>query len=413
MSHLSPGSPTNRQAISLPMMVLMLNLFIALLGQGMVIPILPDYLKQFDAAGTAAGYLVAAFGAAQFLFSPIGGQLSDRFGRKKLIIAGLFFTVISDYLFAIGHNLPLLYIARFIGGIGLGLMVPSVMAYVADSTTPATRAKGMGYLGAAMNLGMVLGPGLGGLIANFGIRAPYYWAAGLGLLATVMSLLLRETLTPERRAAAAAHRSERTSLGRQITDSFRTPYFSYLLLALVMTFGLVNYETVYSLFVEQKYAFDAGRISIIITLGAIIGVICQIWLLDVMVRRLGEMRLIRLSLIVTAIALLMMLVKFNLIYLLLVSALFFAFNSFLRPTVGTLIANAAGDRQGYAAGLNTTYTSLGSIIGPLLAGWLFDVQLNLPYILGAFILAAALGLTVGRFGQAPVGSITAKEASHD
>ncbi len=399
MPRLSPDSSENTRAISLPMLVLMLNLFIALLGQGMVIPILPDYLKQFDAAGTAAGYLVAAFGAAQFLFSPIGGQLSDRFGRKKLIIAGLFFTVISDYLFAIGHNLPLLYIARFIGGIGLGLMVPSVMAYVADSTTPSTRAKGMGYLGAAMNLGMVLGPGLGGLIAGFGIRAPYYWAAGLGLLATVMSLLLRETLTPERRAAAAAHPSNRTSLGRQITDSFRTPYFHYLLLALVMTFGLVNYETVYSLFVEQKYGFDVGRISIIITLGAIIGVICQIWLLDVMVRRLGEMRLIRLSLAVTAIALLLMLIKFNLIYLLLVSALFFAFNSFLRPTVGTLIANAAGDRQGYAAGLNTTYTSLGSIIGPLLAGWLFDVQLNLPYILGAFILAAALGLTVGRFSR--------------
>lgn len=411
MSSPSTDSSANASKIGLPMFVLMLNLFIALLGQGMVIPILPDYLKQFGAAGTAAGYMVAAFGAAQFLFSPIGGQLSDRFGRKKLIIAGLFFTVISDYLFAVGHNLPLLYAARFIGGIGLGLMVPSVMAYVADSTTPATRAKGMGYLGAAMNLGMVLGPGLGGLIAGFGIRAPYYWAAGLGLLATVMSLLLRETLTPERRAAAAAAgHTERTSVGKQIADSFRTPYFHYLLLALVMTFGLVNYETVYSLFVEQKYGFDAGKISIIITLGAIIGVICQIWLLDRMVRRFGEMKLIRLSLIVTAIALLLMLIKFNLIYLLLVSALFFAFNSFLRPTVGTLIANAAGERQGYAAGLNTTYTSLGSIIGPLLAGWLFDVQLNLPYLLGAVILAAALGLTIGRFGRVVLYD---KEAAHE
>ncbi|MDO3409987.1 MFS transporter [Saccharibacillus sp. CPCC 101409] len=384
----------------LPLLILMLNLFIALLGQGMVIPILPDYLKQFDAAGTAAGYLVAAFGAAQFLFSPVGGQLSDRFGRKKLIMTGLFFTVVSDYLFAISHTLGLLYAARFIGGIGLGLMVPSVMAYVADSTTPQTRAKGMGYLGAAMNLGMVLGPGLGGLIAGFGIRVPYYCAAGLGLIATILTLLLRESLPPELRRTAGSNRRGREPLLRGIADSFRTPYFRYLLLVLVMTFGLVNYETVYALFVEQKYGFDAGRISIVITLGAVIGIVCQLWLLDLLVRRLGETKLIRLSLVVTAAALLLMLIKINLFYLLTVSALFFAFNSFLRPTVGTLIANAAGDRQGYASGLNTTYMSLGSVAGPLLAGALFDRQPNSPYILGAFILLAALSLT-GRSERTP------------
>ncbi|NGZ76353.1 MFS transporter [Saccharibacillus alkalitolerans] len=408
---MSPSSsPEKPAAVGLPMFVLMLNLFIALLGQGMVIPILPDYLKQFGAAGTAAGYLVAAFGAAQFLFSPIGGQLSDRFGRKKLIIAGLFLTVISDYLFAVGHTLTLLYAARFIGGMGLGLMVPSVMAYVADSTTPDTRARGMGYLGASMNLGMVLGPGLGGIIAEFGIRVPYYCAAGLGLLATIMSLLLRETLTPERRAAAlSAGRTGRAPIARQVADSFRTPYFRYLLLVLVMTLGLVNYETVYALFVEQKYGFDAGRISVVITLGAVIGIVCQVWLLDRMVRRFGETKLIRLSLIVTAAALLLMLVKINLIYLLAVSALFFAFNAFLRPTVGTLIANAAGDRQGYAAGLNTTYTSLGSMIGPLLAGWLFDFRLNSPYILGAVILLAALFLT----GERATAPARKRKRNHD
>ncbi|WP_241781726.1 MFS transporter [Paenibacillus sp. DMB5] len=154
--------------------ILMLNLFIALLGQGMVIPILPEYLKQFNAAGAAAGYLIAAFGAAQFIFSPVGGQLSDRLGRKPMLIAGLLLTVISDLMFAVGDTLTILYIARFIGGIGVGIMVPANMAYVADMTTPDTRAKGMGYLGASMNLGMVLGPGLGGLIAELGIRVPYF-----------------------------------------------------------------------------------------------------------------------------------------------------------------------------------------------------------------------------------------------
>ncbi|RRJ64947.1 MFS transporter [Paenibacillus oralis] len=375
-----------------PLYILMLNLFIALLGQGMVIPILPDYLKQFHAAGTAAGYLVAAFGAAQFLFSPIGGQLSDKWGRKKLIMSGLFLTVLSHLMFAASTSLQLLYVARFIGGIGLGLMVPSNMAYVADITTPETRAKGMGYLGAAMNLGMVLGPGLGGIIAEFGIRVPYYFAAGLGLIATLLTIFLPETLTREQRQSHSKQ-ATRDPIVRQILNSFRTPYFRYLLLILVMTFGLVNYETVYALFVEQKYGLNAGKISIIITVGAVIGIIVQVWLLDWIIKRLGEMKLIRLSLIMTGIALLLMLIKINLGYLLAVSALFFAFNAFLRPTVSSLIANAAGDRQGYASGLSTTYTSIGNILGPMIAGGLFDKHIDLPYILGAIVLLATLFLT--------------------
>ncbi|MCP3780119.1 MFS transporter [Paenibacillus sp. MZ03-122A] len=381
------------KSATFPLFILMLNLFIALLGQGMVIPILPEYLKQFNAAGAAAGYLIAAFGAAQFIFSPLGGQLSDRWGRKSMIITGLFLTVISDLMFAVSTTLPLLYIARFIGGIGIGLMVPSNMAYVADITTSETRAKGMGYLGASMNLGMVLGPGLGGMIAEFGIRVPYFFAGGLGLVATLLSLCMPETLPKEKRKPASQW-GRREPIRSQILNSFRTSYFRYLLLILVMTLGLMNYETVYALFVERKYGFDATKISMIITVGAIIGIVVQIWLLDYLIKRLGEMKLIRLSLIMTAIALLLMLLKINLGYLLAVSALFFAFNAFLRPTVSTMIANSAGDRQGYAAGLNTTYTSLGNILGPILAGLLFDKHIHIPYIFGALILASALFLTL-------------------
>ncbi|WP_336077253.1 MFS transporter [Paenibacillus sp. 203] len=381
------------KSATFPLFILMLNLFIALLGQGMVIPILPEYLKQFNAAGAAAGYLIAAFGAAQFIFSPLGGQLSDRWGRKSMIITGLFLTVISDLMFAVSTTLPLLYIARFIGGIGIGLMVPSNMAYVADITTSETRAKGMGYLGASMNLGMVLGPGLGGMIAEFGIRVPYFFAGGLGLVATLLSLCMPETLPKEKRKPASQW-VRREPIRNQILNSFRTSYFRYLLLILIMTLGLMNYETVYALFVERKYGFDATKISMIITVGAIIGIVVQIWLLDYLIKRLGEMKLIRLSLIMTAIALLLMIIKINLGYLLAVSALFFAFNAFLRPTVNTMIANSAGDRQGYAAGLNTTYTSLGNILGPILAGLLFDKHIHIPYIFGAIILASALFLTL-------------------
>lgn len=381
------------QSTRFPMFILMLNLFIALLGQGMLIPILPEYLKLFHAGGTVAGFLVAAFGAAQFLFSPIGGQWADRFGRKKLIMAGMFLVVVSDLIFAVSTSLPLLYIARFIGGISLGLMVPANLAYVADITTPETRAKGMGYFGASMNLGMVLGPGLGGFIAEMGVRMPYFVASGLGLVAALLTLLLPETLPPEKRTISTAKKKGFT-IGEQIWSSFKVPYFGYLLIILVMTFGLMSYETVFSLFAETKYGFTASIISIVITMGAVIGIVVQIWLLDFFVKRLGEIRLIRLSLIMTPIALLLMLIKVNLVFLLFASALYFAFNAFLRPTVSSLISQNAGDQQGYASGLNTTYSSLGTVFGPLVAGLLFDKNVNFPYIFGAFMLLAALSLTM-------------------
>ncbi|WP_434751116.1 MFS transporter [Paenibacillus amylolyticus] len=381
------------QSTRFPMFILMLNLFIALLGQGMLIPILPEYLKLFHAGGTVAGFLVAAFGAAQFLFSPLGGQWADRFGRKKLIMAGMFLVVVSDLIFAVSTSLPLLYIARFIGGISLGLMVPANLAYVADITTPETRSKGMGYFGASMNLGMVLGPGLGGFIAEMGVRMPYFVASGLGLVAALLTLLLPETLPPEKRILSSS-KKKGFAMGEQIWSSFKVPYFGYLLIILVMTFGLMSYETVFSLFAETKYGFTASTISIIITMGAVIGIVIQIWLLDFFVKRLGEIKLIRLSLIMTPIALLLMLIKVNLVFLLFASALYFAFNAFLRPTVSSLISKSAGDRQGYASGLNTTYSSLGTVFGPLVAGLLFDKNVNFPYIFGAFMLLAALSLTM-------------------
>ena len=284
-----------------PIFILMLNLFIALLGQGMVIPILPDYLKQFNAAGTAAGYLVAAFGTSQFIFSPIGGRLSDKYGRRIMILSGLFLTVVSDFIFAIAQSLMLLYIARVIGGIGIGIMVPSVLAYVADITTKETRAKGMGYISAAMNLGIVLGPGLGGIIAQFGIRVPYFFAAGLGFIATLLTFILPETLSLEKRSKSKSSKKQE-SIFNQLIQSFHKPYFCHLLLILVMTFGLVGFETVYSLFVQDKYGFTSKDISILITLGAAIGIVVQIWFIEKAVKLAGEYNLIRLSLLILAIS---------------------------------------------------------------------------------------------------------------
>lgn len=304
-----------------------------------------------------------------------------------MIFFGMIFTVIADLIFAVSPYLTLLYIARFIGGIGLGIMIPSVLAYVSDVTSKDTRAKGMGYLSAAMNLGMVLGPGIGGIIANLGIRVPYFFAAALGFASTLLTLMLPETLPKEERTASKGS-DQQESIVEQLVQSVHTSYFRYLILIFVMTFGLVNYETVYSLFVEHKYGFTTQQVSVLITIGATIGIIVQVWLIDKVIKRYGEYKTIRFSLVMDAIALVLMLLKVNFIYLILVSSVFFTFSSLLRPTVNTLLSKEAGDQQGFVSGLNNTYASFGNIVGPILAGNLFDQQINLPYIFGAFILLA-------------------------
>ncbi|MGG3859770.1 MFS transporter [Metabacillus fastidiosus] len=178
----------------------MVNMFITMVGIGLIIPILPKFLLGFGVGGQEMGYLVAAFALTQFLFSPVAGEMADRHGRRIIILLGIFIFSISQLIFAVGTEMWMLYISRLLGGIGAAFVVPPMMAYVADITTEDEREKGMGMLSAAMTLGFVIGPGVGGFLADFGLRVPLYCSgiiAGLATLATF--LFLKETLATEDR----------------------------------------------------------------------------------------------------------------------------------------------------------------------------------------------------------------------
>ena len=142
-----------------PLYILMTNMFIAMTGIGLIIPIMPAVLKEFGVGGRSYGLLIATFAFAQFIFSPVAGTLSDR-GRKKMIVIGLILFGSSQLVFALSNVVWLLFVSRMLGGLGAAFMVPSMMAYVADLSTMKDRAKGMGRLGAAMSLGFVIGPGI-------------------------------------------------------------------------------------------------------------------------------------------------------------------------------------------------------------------------------------------------------------
>ncbi|MEC0241658.1 MFS transporter [Paenibacillus dokdonensis] len=378
------------------LIVLMINMFIAMLGIGLVIPILPKLLEDFNAGGTAAGYLIAASGLTQFLFSPLAGEWSDKYGRKRMIVLGLLLFTLSQFLFAIANVMWMLYISRFLGGIGAAMMVPAMMAYVADSTTEDTRGKGLGMLGAAMSLGFVIGPGIGGFLADFGLRAPFYISALIAAIATVLSFfMLKETLSEERLQAARQSQQKRESIVKQLITSVKAPYFIYLILVFTLTFGLVNFEAVFSLYVDNKYAYTTKEISIMITVGALVGVVIQGVFINKLLHRFGENKLINVSFLISAIAMVLMLLSGNFWYNLLLILVFFTFTSIMRPAINTVLSKMAGnEEQGFVMGMNNAYMSLGNIFGPALAGILFDVHVNLPYSFGAIILVLSLILSV-------------------
>lgn len=386
--------PTIKQT-NAPLIILMVNMFIAMLGIGLIIPILPNFIQEFGASGATMGYLISAFGLTQFLCSPIAGEWSDKYGRKKMIVAGLAMFAVSQLIFAVADQMWMLYASRLLGGIGAAFLIPSMMAYTADITTEDKRGKGMGMLGAAMSLGFVIGPGIGGFLAAFGLRVPFYVSAIIAAVATIASFfVLPETLSREAQMKARSSQEKRENIFRQILTSVKAPYFLLLVLVFTLTFGLANFEAIFGLYVDQKYGYTPADISILITVGALMGVIIQSLCIDWLLRRFGEKKLINLTFLLSAITMVLMLLSGNFWYVLVLTLLFFTFTSVMRPAINTLLSKMAGNEQGFVAGMNNAYMSVGNIIGPGLAGILFDVQINLPYLFGAFILLGSLFLSI-------------------
>ncbi|MDF2657571.1 MAG: transporter [Paenibacillus sp.] len=358
----------NRGAV----LVLMLNLFLVFTGIGLVIPILPMFMDELGITGSTVGLLVAAFSLTQLLFSPQAGRLADSFGRKRMIVIGMFVFAVSEGLFGIASDPVLLFVSRMLGGVSAALIMPAVMAYAADVTTKEQRAAGMGYINAAITTGFVIGPGIGGYIAEFGIRTPFYTAAVAGLIAAVITLLILPESLPAKEGAAdsASAAKQRRSLLSQLLHSYREPYFLSLVIVFVMSFGLANFETVFGLFVDHKFGFGPKDIAFIITFGSIAGAVVQVTAFSWILNRFGEKRVISVCLFFAGLFILLTLFvhKFWLIFA--VTFIVFLAIDILRPAISTQMSMMAKDQQGYVAGLNSAFTSLGNIAGPIVAGFL-------------------------------------------
>ena len=360
------------------MPIVYITVFLDLLGFGLILPLLPYYAQSFGATGLTLGAMTTAYSAAQFIGAPIMGALSDRYGRRPILLLTLLGSAVSLTCAGLATNLIQLTLARLVAGL-CGGSIAAAQAFIADVTTAETRAKHMGILGACIGLGFVLGPAMGAALAPYGFSTAAYAAAALAGLNFIWGLFK----LPETRSEASGIGRSSFSLG-VITDALKAPLIRPILGATFLTtVGFVAMETTYPLLGARFYGVDARDLGKIFTFIGVIMVIIQGGLLGRWVKRYGEFSTAVTGMIVNAVALaaLPFAPSLNIsIGLLGFLALGQALSS---PTLSTILSRSASqETQGSTLGLGQSLSAFARAIGPLIAGFLFDFRIAVPYVVG-------------------------------
>jgi len=367
------------------------TVFIDLLGFGIIIPLLPFYAETFGATAFTVGLLATSFSLMQFIFAPIWGRLSDRVGRRPIILLGLLGSCLSYLGFGMAGTLTALFAARIFAGIA-GANIPTAQAVVADLTTPENRAKGMGMIGAAFGLGFIFGPAIGGFLSRYGYAMPAFFASALSLANFVAAwFLLPETLKPEHRAI------ERVGRMDALRAAIARPHLPLLLLiGFLVVAAFSAFESTFALFAERVYAFHASSIGYVFAFVGIVLVIVQGFLVGKVVKRIGEHHIVPASLALVAIGLLMIPATHSVAALLVANGVMAVGMGFNNPSLMSLVSRyTAAEDQGGVMGLTQSLNSLARIIGPMWGGFAFDhLGIGMPYISAAAVIAVASAISI-------------------
>jgi multidrug resistance protein len=379
-----PSTPPPRTPGSGSRVVLFFTVFIHLLGFGIIIPLLPYYAEHFGASGLTVGLLTTSFSLAQFLFAPIWGRLSDRIGRRPVLLGSLILTGVSYLVFAVATSLPVLFLSRIFAGIA-GATLSTAQAYIADTTTAENRTKGMGMIGAAFGMGFIFGPAMGGVLSKWGFSVPAYAAAGLATVAFLFAMFrLRESLPPEEREAAARRRENaatfREALARPVVGLVLVLFF-------VTTLCFSGMEAILALFCERFFAWGPHQIGYLFAYVGVVAAVMQAGIVGALAKRFGERALVRAGLLLMGAAF----VTAGIVPPLTVHdpthvaggvlATFFAVmgviaigSGLTTPSLSSLVSLATpADEQGGILGVYQSLGSLGRATGPFLGGLVFDV----------------------------------------
>jgi multidrug resistance protein len=358
-----------------PLVVIFTTVFIDLVGFGIVIPVLPFYAEgtRFNATPRTVGLLFASYSIMQLIFSPVLGRLSDKHGRRPVLLISIIGTGIGFLILGFATTLWMLFVGRILDGI-TGGNISTAQAYIADITTKEERAKGMGLLGAAFGLGFIFGPAIGGILSQWGVWVPFLFAAGLCFAnATLLYFTLPETVTADHPARTLAAGGRGLS---QLIESLRQPRLGFVLIIyfmFIVAFSIMT--TTFSLYTMFRFGYDAKHNGYLFAYVGIIAVIIQGGLIGRLVKRFGELPLVIVGALFFAGSLFA--VPFvgpqfgGLLALLIGGGIFSAGNSLATPSLTSLASKSVGrGEQGSVLGVTQSVASLARAVGPSLAALL-------------------------------------------
>lgn len=351
------------------MMTIFLVVFIDLLGFGIILPLLPYIAEKYAATPVTIGLLSAAYSLFQFVSGPILGRLSDRYGRKKLLIISQLGSMAGYVLLAFANSIPLLFISRIIDGI-TGGNISIAQAYMADITDNKTRVKGMGLLGAAFGLGFMFGPIIGGLLSRYGFAAPALFASVISIISTVATLFfLKETVN-----VSKAKSSPRTAFNiREIKRVLTTvPIGTLLVVFFLLSLGFSGMQGTYALLVQAKFNWGPEQVGYIFALIGIIAILTQMKLLSFITQKIGEYKTLFSSLLILALGFGIISLTDYFPLFIIGNILLPLGNSLANPTLSAIATeNIPPEEYGETLGLLQSSGSLGRIFGPVIAGEIF------------------------------------------
>jgi len=345
--------------VSRPLLVIFLTVFVNLVGFGIIIPLLPFYAETFGASPVTIGLLFAAFSVAQLVAAPALGALSDRYGRRPVLIFSLIGTVVSFAMLAVAQSLTMLFAARIIDGLSGG-NITIARAYIADVTEPEDRAKAFGFLGAAFGLGFIVGPGLAGLFAQVSYTAPIWAAAAVTILAVAMAWLwLPETV---HRGSAVA-----VSPWRALPEVFRRRHLRPLLMSDFLywcSFSVCT--TTFALFASRRFGFDVTHTGYVLAAFGLLGVIVQAGFVGIVVGRIGVLRTFLVGLVMAAAGWGLVAASSSVTMFLVALIPAGIGVGLCNASVVTLVSHSGSkDEQGTVQGAAGALESLGRAIGPV------------------------------------------------
>ncbi len=382
------------------MLTLFLIVFIDLIGFGLILPLLPFYAQHFGASDQMVSVLFTMYSFGQFFASPFLGRLSDRIGRRPVLIFSQAGNIVAYLALANAHSLPLVFLARFFAGITAG-NIATAQAYIGDITTPANRAKGMGVLGAAFGLGFIVGPAIGGLLAGSTVTdatlaRPAYLAACMSAIAMLGVIFrLPESVTPERRAALlASPRLSRLQAARNVLGQLDLQML--LLTYFITTVAVAVMETSYTLWANGTFGWGPKQVGLIFAGIGIVLAGVQGGAIGKLSRRFGETSLIVAGSLLLLAGLLSLPFANGLTWLLLSSALIAAGYGVAQPSFNSLLSRRApSTQQGLVMGVAQSASSLSRVLGPLLSGAAFYLGLRAPFLVAAALMVPVALLMLG------------------